>query len=506
MNSIELTLFISQLSAICQEMGATLQKTAFSPNIKDRLDYSCAIFDRDGGLCAQAAHIPVHLGSMAFAMTKIVKDIDWQQDDVLIVNDPFLGGTHLPDVTIISPIFFNEQLIAFAANRAHYADIGSDTPGSMPLATRLEDEGIIISPGLLKRAGDFDNTLLNSILSKTTNPHHVKADLIAQISANQRAQIRLLSWLQSIGITTFENSLKAINQYAFKLAKSGLQQIKNGIYQFEDVMDDDGHGNQSIVIKLSLNVSEHNITVDFTGTAKQVTGNINCPLSVTAAAVYYCFYALMPENTPPCLGSFHSIDIIAPEGCLVNAKAPAAVAAGNVETSSRIVDVLLGALAQAIPEKIPAASQGTMNNVAMGSHDWDYYETLAGGMGAHQNSNGFDAVQTHMTNTSNTPIEILERYYPLRLQQYSIRQDSGGTGLYAGGNGLIREYEFLKPASVSLLTERRQTHPWGIRGGSSGQAGINYLNNKPIHSKLNFHAESGDTLRIETPGGGGFSN
>ena len=506
MDSIELSLFVNRISSVCNEMGAILQTTAFSPNIKDRLDFSCAIFDHQGALCAQAAHIPVHLGSMAYAMSAIVERFDWQEGDILIVNDPFLGGTHLPDITIISPVFYQNHLIAFAANRAHYADIGSDTPGSMPVATKLNQEGLIISPTLLQRNGQWNSELWKNMSAKVNNPELVKADLTAQINANQCAEKRLHEWIGQTGNHYFRNALNAINDYAETLAFSNLQKLQNGIYTFTDVMDDDGQATKDIPITVRLTIEQGRIEVDFTGTSKQVTGNINCPLSVTAAAVYYCFYALMPEGTPACHGSFRSISLSAPEGSLVNASAPAAVAAGNVETSSRIVDVVLGALFQAIPDEIPAASQGTMNNIAMGNVHWDYYETLAGGMGANACSNGLDAVQTHMTNTANTPVEVLETYYPLRIHRYALRNDSGGCGRFNGGNGVIREYEFLETTSVSILSERRQHEPWGIAGGSAAVKGENIFNGNIIPAKTSFTAEPGDRLIIQTPGGGGWGD
>ncbi|MEE8321821.1 MAG: hydantoinase B/oxoprolinase family protein [Gammaproteobacteria bacterium] len=504
MDAIELSLFTSRIRAICDEMGAVLQKTAFSPNIKDRQDFSCAVFDSDGNLCAQAAHIPVHLGSMAFAMTGIVDRYDWQPGDIMILNDPYLGGTHLPDVTLIAPVYNQDRRCGFVANRAHYADIGSPTPGSMPLATRLEDEGLIIPPSFLVKNGHEKTATLNSILDGLHNPEMGLADLSAQISANRCGKQRLEELIWSMDIGCFETALQELDTYANKLARSGLDNIPDGEYSFEDRMDDDGKGNIDIPIRVCLRIDSGMIEADFTGTAGQVKGNINCPLSVAAAAVYYCFHCLMPAQTPACAGSFRSISLIAPEGCLVNAQFPAAVAAGNVETSTRLVDVVLGALAKAVPGKIPAASHGSMNNIAMGSSNWDYYETLGGGMGAGPAGGGLTAVQTHMTNTLNTPVEVLEKYYPLRINRYEIRRDSGGQGRYAGGNGLIREYEFLDTTSVTLLTERRRYRPWGLQGGHDGKCGINLLNGKPLPAKTTLHVKAGDRLTIETSGGGAW--
>ena len=504
MDAIELTLFVKRTNAICEEMGNVLMRTAFSPNIKDRLDFSCAVFDAKGHLCAQAAHIPVHLGSMAYAMADIVNNRDWQPGDMIILNDPYLGGTHLPDVTLIAPVFCNRKLHAFVANRAHHADIGASTPGSMPLASTLEEEGLVISPTVIMRNEKICQETFNNILNKLHNPLIARPDFIAQISANITGVLRLSALIKSMGDTNFQTALNALNDYAETMANSALIGLQEGRYEFSDVMDDDGLGESDIPIKVSLIINGKKIKVDFTGTGAQVKGNINCPLSVTAAAVYYCFYCLMPPQTPASAGAFRMISIIAPEGCLINSIYPAAVAAGNVETSTRVVDVVLGALAKILPNNIPAASHGSMNNIAMGARHWDYYETLGGGMGAGRKNRGIHAVQTHMTNTLNTPIEILEKYYPLLIKQYAIRQNSGGKGKNNGGDGLIREYKFLEACHVTLLTERRLHPPWGLAGGKSGKTAINLLNNGPIPAKTGFDVKPGDRLTLLTAGGGGW--
>lgn len=514
MDAIELTLFNHRCQAVCDEMGAVLQRTAFSPNIKDRLDFSCAIFDIDGQLCAQAAHIPVHLGSMAYAMADIVQQIAWQDGDMIILNDPYLGGTHLPDITIIAPVFFDNTLCAFVANRAHHANVGASTPGSMPLASALEEEGLVIPPTRFMKNGQIIDHVFNHILDSLHQSADAASDFKSQISANFCGKQRLISVIDSLGVNEFYAALKHLNDYAETMARSSLKQIPDGEYTFTDVMDDDGQGNQDIMIKVTLNVRDGNILADFSGTDTQVDGNINCPLSVAAAAVYYCFYCLMPTHIPACAGTFRSIKLHAPEGCLINARAPAAVAAGNVETSTRLVDVVLGALGMALPEQIPAASHGSMNNIAMGSNlesvsdlqSWDYYETIGGGMGAGAHNPGLSAVQTHMTNTRNTPIEVLEKNYPMRITRYSIRQNSGGSGKHMGGNGLIREYEFLATTSVTLLTERRRHAPWGIAGGSNGEKGVNLINAIPLPAKSTQTLNKADRLTICTAGGGGWGN
>ncbi|MDX1497518.1 MAG: hydantoinase B/oxoprolinase family protein [Salinisphaeraceae bacterium] len=506
-DAIELSLFSNRINAVCEQMGALLQRAAFSPNIRDRLDFSCAVFDPQGELCAQAAHIPVHLGSMAYAMRDIVASLSWEPGDMVVVNDPYLGGTHLPDVTLIAPAFVGDQLVGFVANRAHHADIGAESPGSMPISQSLEEEGMLLAPSYLYKAGQRNEALFENMLAQTTNAVTMRGDFAAQVSANHLGVKRLCQLAESVGSEDFAQRLVALNAYAQRLAQTALSIIPVGEYAFTDVMDDDGLGQTDIRIQLSLRVQPDGIELDFSGTAGQVAGNINCPLSVTAAAAYYCFRCLMPPETPACAGSFRALHIRAPKGSLINAERPAAVAAGNVETSSRIVDVVLGALAQAIPDVIPAASHGGMNNLAMGSHEgerhWDYYETIGGGMGASSKADGLSAVQTHMTNTLNTPIEVLEMNYPLRVTEYAIRSDSGGAGTRSGGDGIVREYEFLAPAQATLLTERRRHAPWGLQGGEAGKAGENCLNGETLGSKQAVRVKAGDRLRIATPGGGG---
>ena len=506
MDAIEFSLFVQRITAICEEMGSVLKCTAFSPNIKERQDYSCAIFNHHGQLCTQAANIPVHLGSMAYAMSSIVEDISWQQGDMLILNDPYRGGTHLPDVTVIAPVFFKGVLCAFVANRAHHADIGASTPGSMPIARSIEEEGLIISPLKIMQNNRVCISEMDRILDRLHDRNSANADFHAQFSANLTGSIRLAELVRQMQADEFISGLDRVQDYAATLADTALLAIPEGHYSFTDVMDDDGLGQKSIPIQCAITRTADKLLLDFTGTANQVAGNINCPLSVTAAAVFYCFYCLMPPQTPPCHGCFRNIEIRVPEHNLLNASFPAAVAAGNVETSTRIVDVILGALAETLPEQIPAASHGSMNNIAMGSRTWDYYETIGGGMGASKQENGLDAVQTHMTNTLNTPIEVLEKYYPLRIREYAIRPSSGGTGKYSGGNGLIRCYQFLEPCQVTILSERRLYPPWGLAGGQPGQCGENRFNQEILPAKCHIHARTNDQLEILTAGGGGWGS
>ena len=527
MNAIELSLFVSRMESVCEEMGAVLKRTAFSPNIKDRLDFSCALFDAQGELCAQAAHIPVHLGSMAFAMVDIINRFEWQEGDIVILNDPFLGGTHLPDVTVLQPVFSEQQLAAFVVNRAHHANIGADTPGSMPNSSSLHEEGLIIAPQFLYRQGKLNQklaTLLQSLCGQFPRPESLQddrqiraadfgGDIAAQLSALHTGKQRLKNLIGRLGYSAFQTALVELNQYGEKLAAAALEKIPAGSYRFNDVMDDDGLGNKDLLINLSLKIDGKTIIADFQGTAAQARGNVNCPLSVTAAAVFYVFRCLMPEHTPACAGIFRRISILAPEACLINAQYPAAVVAGNVETSSRIVDVVLGALQQALPDQIPAASQGSMNNIAMGHYateagesSWDYYETLAGGMGAGPHGKGLSAVHTHMTNTLNTPVESLELHYPLRILAYAIRTNSGGRGLHVGGDGLTRVYEFLSPTQLSILSERRTHVPWGLAGGEAALGGENILDANKLPGKCSRTVEAGQRLTIHTPGGGGWES
>ncbi len=527
MNAIELSLFSSRIESICDEMGAALKRSAFSPNIKDRLDFSCAVFDAAGRLSAQAAHIPVHLGSMAYAMEQIVATIQWREGDMVVVNDPFMGGTHLPDVTVIAPVFVAGQLTAFVANRAHHANIGATSPGSMPVSRTLQEEGVVISPTHLMRAGHWCNPVLEQLAGLEPGtlaqadalerghlePHTLSAigDFTAQVSANRTGLKRLCQLIEYYGVERYGVMIKGLNDYAATLADESLKQIPDGVYEFQDVLDDDGAGTSNILIRARISVQQGRVSVDFAGTSPQVAGNVNCPLSVAGAAVFYVFRCLMPDQIPACAGAFRGIELKAEQGSLLNANFPAAVAAGNVETSTRVVDVVIGALAQAIPQRLAAASHGSMNNVAMGAIEadgrrWDYYETMGGGMGASPVSDGLSAVQTHMTNTLNTPVESLERHYPIHVNRYEIRRRSGGEGLHRGGDGLVRELRFNTPATVSLLTERRQSQPWGQEGGAPGLAGENTLNGTPLAAKTTFQAQPGDVLRIATPGGGGWGS
>ena len=509
MNPIELKLFSSRVSAICDEMGTVLRRTAFSPNIKDRLDFSCALFSKSGKLFAQAAHIPVHLGSMAFAMQSIVENRQWSSGDMLVLNDPYLGGTHLPDVTLIAPVFVEQSqvLIGFVASRAHHANIGCDTPGSMPISSSLKEEGLIISPTLLFKAGQLQQDALSLLEIRDDS---LSGDFAAQAGANKLGVQRLQKLLTAISIENYDQGMDELNDHADRITASTIAGLEVGEYSFTDYLDDDGCGKSNIQLALTLRIRPDHLEMDFRDSSEQVAGNLNCPESVVAAAAFYCVRCLLPGDPPACEGLFRRIHLQTRAGSIVNANRPAAVAAGNVETSSRLVDLVFGALAKALPDRIPAASQGTMNNVAMGHIDheagtrWDYYETLAGGIGGGPNTAGRDAVHSHLTNTLNTPVESLEMHYPLRLHRYAVRRDSGGKGKHGGGAGVVREYEFLDQAQLTLLSERRLIPPWGLNEGGEGMKGRNSLNGEPLPGKCSIAVKKGDRLLIETPGGGSW--
>jgi N-methylhydantoinase B len=508
MNTIELSILAYRLTGICEEMGAALRRTALSPNIKDREDYSCALFDTDGELVAQAAHIPVHLGAMAFAMRGVVERFRWQPGNVIVFNDPFLGGTHLPDVTLVVPVFHNDQLLGFAASRAHHADIGGESPGSMGLHSRLEQEGLVISPQHWFVGGQESEDFRQTFLARVRGGSERMGDLAAQLSACRTGARRLQELMADLPPGAFAELLAASEAYG----RRTIADIPDGDYTFADAIEDDGLGSPPLPIHVRILIRGEEAIVDFAGTAGQCNGPLNCPLAVTASAVYYVFRCLMPEGTPQTAAIFRPIRLQAPEGSLVNALPGTAVAAGNVETSQRIVDAVLGALAAAMPERIPAASQGTMNNVIFGGHaadqTWVYYETVGGGMGAHQRGDGLSGVQCHMTNTKNTSIEVLEMHYPLRILQYRLRPNSGGEGRYRGGDGLVREWQALAPCRLSVLSERRRLQPWGLAGGEPGLRGRNILVHdgqaRDIPGKCQIDMEAGDIFRIETPGGGGY--
>jgi N-methylhydantoinase B len=514
LNPFELEIFQNILSSIAEEMGMVLVRAAFSPNIKERRDLSCAIFQINGEMIAQAAHIPVHLGSMSFAVKAILNEPDIKEGDIFILNDPFRGGTHLPDVTCIAPVFVEGKVEFFVASRAHHADIGGITPGSMPLSTSIHEEGIVIPPSKLCRRGRLNKTLFMQILSATRDPEEREGDFKAQVGALELGKKRLRAVIEKYSLEKIKEAGFELLDYSERMMREVIKQIPDGIYEFEDYLDDDGAGTMKIPIRSKVTISRGEARVDFSGSSSQVKGCLNTPLSVTTAAVVYVFQCLAPSGMPLNSGPLRAIEILAEKGSILNASFPAAVAGGNVETSQRVVDVVFGALANAIPEKIQAASSGSMSNITFGGknpktgRDFAYYETIAGGMGGRFGKNGVSAVHTHMTNTLNTPVESLEREMPLMIDTYSIRRGSGGQGKYKGGDGVIRAYKFLSKATVTLITERRRFPPYGLQGGNPGRKGKNILiRNKRaniIPSKAAFEVKKGDIIRIVAPGGGGW--
>lgn len=510
-----LAIFNNLFRSVADEMGVTIERSAYSANIKERLDFSCAIFSSDGEMVAQAAHIPVHLGAMPLSVKAAVERFaSFAPGDVILLNDPYMGGTHLPDLTLISPLFAGERLLGFAACRAHHNDVGGSSAGSMPVATDIFQEGIRIPPVKLYSGGRLNSELLDLILANVRVPRERRADLNAQVAALRRAALRTDEIVAKYGEDAVRTQMRELLDYTERLMRDRIKRIPDGRYTFSDVMEDDGYGNENLAIRATVEIRGDHATIDFTGTAPQTQGPVNAVYAVTLSAVVYCFRCLLAPGVPTSGGSFRPLTVLAPEGSIVNAIFPAPVAAGNVETSQRIVDVVLGALAQALPEEVPAAACGTMNNLALGGFDKDgspfaYYETMGGGMGAHAEGDGLSAVQTHMTNTKNTPVEALELAYPLRVHRYAVRRGSGGAGRTRGGDGLVREIEVLQPCDVTLLTERRRTRPYGLAGGSSGLPGCNLVSRQcgpwnELGPKVHIHLDPGDKLRIETPGGGGY--
>ncbi|MCK6627086.1 MAG: hydantoinase B/oxoprolinase family protein [Anaerolineae bacterium] len=533
-----LELFKNRFASIAEEMGMALRRTAYSPNIKERLDFSCALFDAAGRMIAQAAHIPVHLGAMPISVATAIEQINFTPGDVVILNDPFRGGSHLPDITMISPIFLptageqggrgagekNSPLplcppapllpFAFVANRAHHADVGGMTPGSMPLSQEIFQEGVIIPPLKLVEAGQMNQGLLNLLLANVRTPEERAGDLRAQLAANAKGVERMLELVAQHGQTEVSQYMAGLLAYAERMTRALITELPDGQYQFEDFLDDDGLGSGPVKIGVTITLRGDEAVIDFSSSAAQVRGSVNTVYAVTLSAVLYVFRALIGLDIPANSGCLAPLTVIAPAGTVVNARPPAAVAGGNVETSQRIVDVLLGALAQASPERVPAAAQGTMNNLVIGGWDpergkfYTYYETIGGGMGAGPHTPGGSALQCHMTNTLNTPIEALEYAYPFLMRRYEIRRGSGGVGLRHGGDGIRREVELLHEAQVTLLTERRCLAPFGLAGGEAGQRGRNTLvragQEIELPGKTNLTAQAEDILRIETPGGGGW--
>lgn len=511
---IQLEIFKHLFAAIPEEMGAVLQKSSYSPNIKERRDFSCALFDAQGNMIAQAAHIPVHLGAMPLSVQQAIQTLPLDPGDIMILNDPYRGGTHLPDITLVTPIYVEGELFGFTANRAHHADVGGMAPGSMPIARELYQEGLILPPIKLAENGQLNKGVWDMILANVRTPTERAGDLHAQLSANQRGVQRMLELVSRYGREVIAEYSQHLLAYTARMTRRLIAELPNGEYRFEDALDDDGLGSGPIPIRVKITIDGQRAAVDFSGSAPQQPGSVNAVYAITLSAVYYVFRCLLGMDVPNNTGCLEPIEVHAPAGSVVNATHPAPVAGGNVETSQRIVDVLLGAMAQASPEKIPAASQGTMNNTLIGGFNpqrgqaFTYYETIGGGMGASPHADGLSAIHSHMTNTLNTPVEALEFAYPFRVLRYAVRDGSGGAGKHPGGDGIIRDIQLLCPAQASLLTDRRLSTPYGLAGGNPGQPGENILiragKAHPLPGKGTFNLETGDILSIRTPGGGGY--
>jgi N-methylhydantoinase B len=495
---VGLQVMAGALHAACEEMGAVLIRSAHSPNITERHDCSTALFDPDGELIMQAEHIPVHLGSMPDAVAAIVEE-EHRDGDLWILNDPYRGGTHLPDITLISPVFEGDSLLGFAASRAHHADIGGPTPGGMPaLSVTLDEEGVVIPP---TRA---DDQVLNKFARRMRNPEQRLADLRAQRASILTGIKRLRELAQSRGVDRLRAATREALDYAERRTRAALSEMPDGESTAEDFLEGrDG----DIALRVRASVSDDSLVLDFEGSAGQVKGNLNCPLSVTKAASFYAVRVVCDPDGPPSAGAWRPVEVRAPKGSLLNAEFPAGVVAGNVETSSRVADLVFEALAQFAP--VGANGQGTMNNITLsgrreGDQEWTYYETIGGGQGAGPDADGPSAIHVAMSNTLNTPVEALESEYPLRVRELSVRRGSGGPGRHPGGEGIVRELEALEPMRYSLIAERRRRAPSGHEGGGSGEPGRDTLNGEPIAGKSEGDLAAGDRLRIETPGGGGY--
>ena len=512
--AIETEIFKNLFVSISEEMGIVLMKTAFSPNIKERRDYSTAIFDHSGEPIAQGDHMPVHLGAMPISVKIAIEKVQMSDGDTVILNDPFQGGTHLPDLTMITPVYHrSKQPLFYVANRAHHSDIGGMSAGSMPLANEIFQEGLIIPPLKLVKKEKIDTEIFSLILSNVRTPDERAGDLKAQMAANMVGKRSIIALIEKYGMEQIRFYSNELQNYTEKMMRHYLERIPDGTYSAEDYMDEDGSGSQPVPIRVAIRISGTEAEVDFSDSAPQVRGNINANHAITFAATVYVFRSIISEDILYNAGIYRPLKIITRSGTVVDANKPAAVAGGNVETSQRIVDVVLRALHPVLEQTIPAASQGTMNNVSFGGSvsgkAFAYYETLAGGMGASARHNGLSGVHSHMTNSLNTPIEVLENELPITITRYQIRSQSGGEGKNRGGDGIVRGYRFQSDTKVSVLSERRKIAPYGLAGGMDGATGENLIIKKngekiSLGGKFTIEIEAGDELIIKTPGGGGY--
>ncbi len=523
---VKLEIFKSLYSSVAEEMGVSLRRSAFSPNIKERRDYSCAVFNRDGVLIAQGDHMPVHLGSMPMSVRAALETVELGPGDIVVLNDPYAGGTHLPDVTMVAAVYeggskkaiskkhkSHDRPLFYVANRAHHADIGGATPGSMGRADEIYQEGLRIPPVRLMIEGRVNLDVMRLISANVRLPEEREGDLTAQLGAIATGQTRLLEIAERYGFKEANLYATHLINYTAEMMRRVIRELPDGSYEAEDFLDDDGYSDEPIRIAVQIKITGDRATVDFTGSAPQVRGPVNAVEAISVSAVYYAFRCLIQGSVPASWGILEPISVIAPQGTVVNALPPAPVAGGNVETSQRIVDTLMLALSRA-GAAVPAASQGTMNNLTIGGVDartnrqFAYYETVAGGMGARAGLDGIDAIHTHMTNSLNTPAEAMEYAYPMRVRRYSIRPGSGGSGQFRGGNGVVREIELLTDARVTILSDRRRTRPYGLFGGEPGAAGRTILitseGERVLNGKDSTSARAFDRIRIESPGGGGY--
>ncbi len=507
LDPVTLSVLASALSGAAEEMGAVLIRGAYSSNIKERRDCSTALFDARGQMVAQAEHIPVHLGAMPEAVAAVMER-DPEPGDVYALNDPYSGGTHLPDITLVSPVAHEEEIIGYAVTRAHHSDVGGMSPGSMPSNSReIYQEGIIIPPVRLVHEGEYVDEILDLILANVRTPDLRRGDLRAQIAANNLAQTRLSELIERRGRDTVLTAFEEVIAYTERRTREAIRELPDGEYSAESEIEGDGASDEDIPTKVTATIEGDEIRLDFSGTSGAVAGNVNCPLAVTRSACYFALRVLLPGDVPANAGTYAPLDIHAPEGSLVNAESPSAVVAGNVETSQRVADTIIAAFSEATD--LVAGGQGTMNNLIIGGSGnggWTYYETIGGGQGASKKADGPSGVHVGTSNTLNTPIEALELEYPMRVERYELRYGSGGGGAHRGGDGIVRSVRVLEPASLSLLTDRRRHGPHGVGGGEPGAPGRNLLNDEELPPKASRELEEGDVVTVETPGGGGYGS
>jgi N-methylhydantoinase B len=502
LDPVTLSVLASALAGIAEEMGAVLIRGAYSSNIKERRDCSTALFDGRGRMVAQAEHIPVHLGAMPEAVAAIMRH-DPRPGDVFAINDPYSGGTHLPDITLVSPVAPKGEIIGYAVTRAHHSDVGGMRPGSMPSDSReIYQEGIIIPPLRLVRGGEYVDDILDFILANVRTPEIRRGDLRAQIAGNRIAEERVGELIERRGEEIVLAAFDEVISYTERRTREAIRELPDGVYRAEDFLEGDGTMDEDIPIRATVRIEDDSLSIDFAGTADCVPGNVNCPLPVTRSACYFALRVLLPKDLPANAGTYAPLEIRAPEGSLVNAKSPSAVVAGNVETSNRIADAVLAALSEAAT--LPAQGQGTMNNTIIGGPGWTYYETIGGGQGASDKGPGPSGVHVGMSNTLNTPIEAFELEYPMRVERYELLYGSGGEGEHRGGDGIVRSVRVLVPASLSLLSDRRRHPPRGANGGKPGRVGENLLNEEKLPPKVGRELEKGDVVTVCTPGGGGY--